>query len=585
MADATATAAFDDASDRAAIRERTLGQKVVTVLTTTDHKVIGNMYFVTSFVFFIFGGILALMIRAELARPGSQYLDDEVYNQLFTMHGTIMLLLFATPLFFGFGNAIMPLQIGAPDVAFPRLNMFSYWLYLFGGLITVSGFIAPGGAASFGWFAYAPLSDAVNSPGVGGDLWIMGLWMAGLGTILGAVNFVTTIFTMRAPGLTMFRMPIFVWNTLVTSMLILIAFPIFAAALLSLEADRQLGAHVFDAANGGPILWQHLFWFFGHPEVYIIALPFFGIITEILPVFSRKPIFGYIGLVGATLMIAALSVAVWAHHMFVTGAVDLAFFSFMTFLIAVPTGVKFFNWIGTLWGGSLSFDTPLIFALGFLVTFLFGGLTGIILAAPTLDFPISDSYFVVAHFHYVVFGTVVFAMFAGYYYWWPKLTGRMLDEKLGKIHFWLLFIGFHMTFLVQHWLGVEGMPRRYADYSPTDGFTTLNEISSIGAFLLGASTLPFFYNVWKSRKSPKVNLDDPWGWGRSLEWATSSPPPRHNFVSLPRIRSDSPAFDLHHPEIAALELADNPGETSGMADAPDVNGKGQAISDAKKKGH
>ncbi|WP_344771631.1 cytochrome c oxidase subunit I [Aeromicrobium panaciterrae] len=555
------------------------------VLTTTDHKVIGNMYLVTSFAFFIFGGILALLIRAELAQPGTQLVDDEVYNQFFTMHGTIMLLLFATPLFFGFGNAIMPLQIGAPDVAFPRLNMFSYWLYLFGGLIVVSGFIAPGGAASFGWFAYAPLSDAVNSPGVGGDLWIMGLWMAGLGTILGAVNFVTTIFTMRAPGMTMFRMPIFVWNTLVTSMLVLIAFPIFAAALLSLEADRRLGAHVFDAANGGPILWQHLFWFFGHPEVYIIALPFFGIITEILPVFSRKPIFGYIGLVGATLMIAALSVAVWAHHMFVTGAVDLAFFSFMTFLIAVPTGVKFFNWIGTLWGGSLSFDTPLIFALGFLVTFLFGGLTGIILAAPTLDFPISDSYFVVAHFHYVVFGTVVFAMFAGFYYWWPKLTGRMLDEKLGKIHFWLLFLGFHMTFLVQHWLGVEGMPRRYADYSPTDGFTTLNEISSIGAFLLGASTLPFFFNVWKSRKSAKVNLDDPWGWGRSLEWATSSPPPRHNFVSLPRIRSDSPAFDLHHPEIAALELAHNPGESSGLADAPDVNGKGQAISDAKKKGH
>ena len=583
MADTTAT--FDDASTdlRAGVSERTLGQKVVTVLTTTDHKVIGNMYLVTSFAFFIFGGILALMIRAELAQPGSQYVDDEVYNQLFTMHGTIMLLLFATPLFFGFGNAIMPLQIGAPDVAFPRLNMFSYWLYLFGGLITVSGFVAPGGAASFGWFAYAPLSDAVNSPGVGGDLWIMGLWMAGLGTILGAVNFVTTIFTMRAPGMTMFRMPIFVWNTLVTSILVLIAFPIFAAALLSLEADRRLGAHVFDAANGGPILWQHLFWFFGHPEVYIIALPFFGIITEILPVFSRKPIFGYIGLVGATLMIAALSVAVWAHHMFVTGAVDLAFFSFMTFLIAVPTGVKFFNWIGTLWGGSLSFDTPLIFALGFLVTFLFGGLTGIILASPTLDFPISDSYFVVAHFHYVVFGTVVFAMFAGFYYWWPKLTGRMLDEKLGKIHFWLLFIGFHMTFLVQHWLGVEGMPRRYADYSPTDGFTTLNEISSIGAFLLGASTLPFFFNVWKSRKSPLVNLDDPWGWGRSLEWATSSPPPRHNFVSLPRIRSDSPAFDLHHPEIAELELAHNPGESSGFADAPDVNGKGSAISDAKKK--
>jgi cytochrome c oxidase subunit 1 len=546
------TAAFE--GGRAVPRELTLGQRIVKVITTTDHKVIGNLYFVTSFAFFLFAGVMALIIRANLAQPGSKVVSDDMYNQLFTMHGTIMLLLFATPLFFGFGNAVMPLQIGAPDVAFPRLNMFSYWLYLFGGLITVSGFIAPGGAAAFGWFAYTPLSDAINSPGIGGDLWIMGLYMAGLGTILGAVNFVTTIFTMRAPGMTMFRMPIFVWNTLVTAILVLIVFPIFAAALLALEADRKLGAHVFDAANGGAILWQHVFWFFGHPEVYIIALPFFGIITEVLPVFSRKPIFGYVGLVGATLAIAALSVAVWAHHMFVTGAVDLAFFSFMTFLIAVPTGVKFFNWIGTLWGGSLTFDTPMIFSLGFLTTFLFGGLTGIILASPALDFQLSDSYFVVAHFHYVVFGTVVFAMFAGYYFWWPKLTGRMLDERLGKIHFWLLFIGFHLTFLVQHWLGVEGMPRRYADYGVNDGFTTLNEISSIGAFLLGASTLPFLYNVWKSRNAPLVGRDDPWGWGRSLEWATSSPPPRHNFVSLPRIRSESPAFDLHHPELAELEI-------------------------------
>ena len=577
------TAAFDEGSDRAAVRERSLGQKIVMVITTTDHKVIGNLYLVTSFLFFIFGGILALLMRANLAQPGSKVVSDDTYNQLFTMHGTIMLLLFATPLFVGFANAVMPLQIGAPDVAFPRLNMFGYWLFLFGGLITVSGFIAPGGAASFGWFAYAPLNNAVNSPGMGGDLWVMGLWMAGLGTILSAVNFVTTIFTMRAPGMTMFRMPIFCWNTLVTSMLVLIAFPIFAAALLALEADRRLGAHVFDAANGGPILWQHLFWFFGHPEVYIIALPFFGIITEVLPVFSRKPIFGYIGLVGATLTIAVLSVAVWAHHMFVTGAVNLAFFSFMTFLIAVPTGVKFFNWIGTLWGGSVSFDTPMIFSLGFLMTFLFGGLTGIILAAPTLDFALSDSYFVVAHFHYVVFGTVVFAMFAGFYFWWPKLTGRMLDEKLGKIHFWLLFIGFHMTFLVQHWVGVEGMPRRYADYGVNDGFTTLNEISSIGAFLLGASTLPFLYNVWVSRKNPLVKLDDPWGWGRSLEWATSSPPPRHNFTSLPRIRSESPAFDKHHPEIAELELLQNPeeGQPGAFADAPDVEGRGEALSDAK----
>ncbi|MGI8576351.1 MAG: aa3-type cytochrome oxidase subunit I [Nocardioidaceae bacterium] len=561
-------------------RRLTKGQILVKYLTATDHKVIGNLYLITSFSFFLIGGVMAMIIRSELARPGLQFVTDEQYNQLFTMHGTIMLLLFATPLFIGFTNAIMPLQIGAPDVAFPRLNMFSYWLFLFGGLIVLSGFLVPGGAADFGWTGYSPLSNAVRSPGVGGDLWTMGLWMAGLGTILGGVNFVTTIFCMRAPGMTMFRMPIFTWNALITSLLVLIAFPIFAGALLCLEADRALGAHIFDPANGGPILWQHLFWFFGHPEVYIIALPFFGIITEILPVFSRKPIFGYIGLVGATLSIAALSVSVWAHHMFVTGAVALPFFSFMTFLIAVPTGVKFFNWIGTMWGGSLSFDTPMLWAIGFLVTFLFGGLTGVILAAPPLDFQVSDSYFVVAHFHYVVFGTVVFAMFGGFYFWWPKLTGRMLDERLGKIHFWLLFIGFHTTFLVQHWLGVEGMPRRIADYRPTDGFTTLNEISSLGAFVLGASTLPFLYNVWKTLKAPKVGIDDPWGWGRSLEWATSCPPPRHNFDVLPRIRSESPAFDLHHPEIAMAEIAVHPEVADGKrTDAPDGRGRSEHLQD------
>ncbi|WP_370619983.1 cytochrome c oxidase subunit I [Mumia sp. Pv 4-285] len=567
------------------MQRRPLGKRVVGLLTTTDHKQIGTMYLVSSFVFFLIGGILALLIRGELAAPGTQIVDEETYNQLFTMHGTIMLLMFATPLFVGFANWIMPLQIGSPDVAFPRLNMFSFWLFLFGSSIAVAGFFVPGGAASFGWFAYAPLSDAVNSPGVGGDMWVLGLYMSGLGTILGAVNFVTTIFTMRAPGMTMFRMPIFTWNILVTSLLVLIAFPILAAALLALFADRQLGAHVFDAATGGPVLWQHLFWFFGHPEVYIIALPFFGIVSEILPVFSRKPIFGYIGLVAATLTIAALSVAVWAHHMFVTGAVDLAFFSFMTFLIAVPTGVKFFNWIGTLWGGSISFDTPLVFSLGFLTTFLFGGLTGVILASPALDFQLSDSYFVVAHFHYVVFGTVVFAMFAGFYFWWPKWTGHMLNERLGKIHFWLLFIGFHLTFLVQHWLGVEGMPRRYADYSPADGFTVLNQVSTIGAIVLAVSTLPFFYNVWTSRNNPQVGVDDPWGWGRSLEWATSSPPPRHNFTSLPRIRSESPAFDLHHPELSLLEHVDNEGlgDDGKFADAPNLSGHEEALSEQISK--
>jgi cytochrome c oxidase subunit 1 len=570
-----------------------LGQQVVRVLTTTDHKLIGKLYLGTSFVWFILGGIMALVIRSELAFPGQQVVNDETYNQLFTMHGTIMLLLFATPLFFGFANVIMPLQIGAPDVAFPRLNMFSYWLFLFGGLIAASGFLTPDGAASFGWFAYTPLSNEVNSPGVGGDLWILGLTFSGFGTILGAVNFITTIITMRAPGLTMFRMSIFTWNTLVTSLLVIIVFPILAGALLMLAADRLLGAHVYDPSSGGPILWQHLFWFFGHPEVYIIALPFFGIVTEVIPVFARKPVFGYIGLVAATLAIAALSVAVWAHHMFVTGAVDLPFFSGMTFLIAVPTGVKFFNWIGTMWGGSLSFDTPMLWVMGFLTTFLFGGLTGVILASPPLDFHVSDSYFVVAHFHYVVFGTVVFAMFAGFYFWWPKMTGRMLDEQLGKVHFWLLFIGFHTTFLVQHWLGVEGMPRRYADYLPEDGFTLLNQVSTVGAFLLAASMFPFLWNVYISARKPYVEVgDDPWGWGRSLEWATSSPPPRHNFVRLPRIRSESPAFDLHHPEIAALEMMENEAlrHEADSVDAPDVTGRrghleqemGQSIEDAAR---
>ncbi len=539
-------------------RVRRPGSTVVRWITTTDHKVIGNLYLITSFAFFLFAGLMAMVMRAELARPGTQLVSNEQFNQLFTMHGTIMLLLFATPLFIGFANAIMPLQIGAPDVAFPRLNMFSYWLFLFGGLIVVAGFLTPDGAASFGWFAYSPLNDEIRSPSIGADLWIMGLAFAGFGTILGAVNFITTIICMRAPGMTMFRMPIFTWNILLTSVMVLLAFPVLAAALLALEADRKLGAHVFEAATGGPILWQHLFWFFGHPEVYIIALPFFGIVTEILPVFSRKPIFGYKGLVFATISIAGLSMTVWAHHMFVTGAVLLPFFSFMTFLIAVPTGVKFFNWIGTMWRGALTFETPMIWAIGFLVTFLFGGLTGIILASPPLDFPISDSYFVVGHFHYVVFGTVVFAMFGGFYFWWPKLTGKMLDERLGKIHFWTLFVGFHTTFLIQHWLGVIGMPRRYADYLASDGFTTYNMISTVGSFLLGLSTLPFLHNVYKTAKrAPRVEADDPWGYGRSLEWATSSPPPRHNFVSMPRIRSESPAFDLHHPAALTEELVTN----------------------------
>ncbi|MGH4016064.1 MAG: aa3-type cytochrome oxidase subunit I [Pseudonocardiaceae bacterium] len=527
------------------------GSTLLGLFSTTDHKVIGMLYLVTSMAFFFAGGAMAMLMRGELAVPGLQFLSNEQYNQLFTMHGTIMLLLYATPILFAFANLVLPLQIGSPDVAFPRLNAFSYWLFLFGGCMVLSGFLTPGGAADFGWFAYTPLSNAIHSPGVGADLWIMGLVIAGLGTILGGVNMVTTVVCLRAPGMTMFRMPIFTWNIMVTSLLILLAFPILTAALLGLLADRHLGAHVFDPDNGGVILWQHLFWFFGHPEVYIVALPFFGIVSEIFPVFSRKPLFGYKTLVFATLAIAALSMVVWAHHMYATGAVLLPFFAFTTFLIAVPTGIKFFNWIGTMWRGQLTFETPMLFSVGFLITFLLGGLTGILLAAPAIDFHVSDTYFVVAHFHYVLYGTIVFATFAGIYFWFPKMTGRMLNEPLGKFHFWATFIGFHLTFLVQHWVGNEGMPRRYADYLPSDGFTTLNTISTIGAFVLGASTLPFLWNVFRSyRYGEVVTVDDPWGYGNSLEWATSCPPPRHNFYELPRIRSERPAFELHYPHMS-----------------------------------
>ena len=526
------------------------GSTFYRLVTTTDPKMLGLMYIVTSFTFFLIGGLMALLIRSELAVPGLQFLSNEQYNQLFTMHGGIMLLMYATPIVFGFANYILPLQIGAPDVAFPRLNAFSYWLYLFGATVVAASLITPGGAPDFGWTSYIPLADDLHTPGIGANLWFTGLAVAGLGTILGGVNMITTVVCLRAPGMTMFRMPIFTWNIFITMILILLIFPLLTAAFMGVMVDRVLGGNIFDPATGGVLLYQHLFWFFGHPEVYVIALPFFGIISEVIPVFSRKPIFGYTGLVYATLAIGALSMAVWAHHMYATGAVLLPYFSFMTFLIAVPTGVKFFNWIGTMWKGQVTFETPMLFSVGFIITFLFGGLTGVILASPPLDFHVHDSYFVVAHFHYVLFGTIVFATYAGIYFWFPKMTGRLMDERLGKWHFWLTFVGFHTTFLVQHWLGNEGMPRRYADYLPSDGFTTLNIVSTIGAFVLGASTLPFLWNVFKSyRYGQVVTVDDPWGYGNSLEWATTCPPPRHNFYELPRIRSERPAFELHYPHM------------------------------------
>jgi cytochrome c oxidase subunit I len=517
-------------------------------LTTTDHKVIGLSYMTTAILFFLVGGVLALVMRTQLSQPDLDLVSPETYNEFFTMHGSIMIYLFVVPLAFGIANYIVPLQIGAPDVAFPRLNALAYWLYLFGGLAMVSGFLTASGAANFGWFAYAPLSGATYAPGVGPDLWIVGVVVTSTAGVLGAVNLVTTIFMLRAPGMTMFRMPIFTWNMLVVSTMVLLTFPVLTAALAMLFADRHLDAHIFEVEKGGtPVLWQHMFWFFGHPEVYIIALPFFGVVTEIFPVFSRRPVFGYKGLIFATLAIGGLSVGVWAHHMFATGVVQLAFFSALSLLIAVPTGVKFFNWIGTMWRGQLRFNTPLLFAIGFLIVFLLGGITGVQQAMAPVDFNVTDTYFVVAHMHYVIMALVLGA-FGGIYYWFPKFTGRLLDERLGKIHFWLFFIGINVTFLVQHQLGLEGMPRRVVTYRSSDDFGVLNMVSTIGSFILGLGVLVFVWNVIRTLRHGKRAGNDPWD-GQTLEWATTSPPPERNFDSLPPIRSERPFFDQKYGDL------------------------------------
>ncbi len=521
---------------------------VVDYLVSTDHKQIGMVYIVSAFVFLLFGGLLAMGIRTELAEPGLQFFGNETYNQLFTMHGTIMVFFFAMPMLTGYANVIFPLQIGAPDMAFPRLNALSLWLFLGGGLVMLAGYVTSEGPASFGWTGYAPLSTEYTG-GTGGDLWMLGLAVSGVGTLLSGVNFITTIICLRAPGMTMFRMPIFTWNILVTSFLIVIVFPPLTAALAMMLLDRRLGTHFYDATAGGsPILWQHLFWFFGHPEVYILILPFFGVVTEIIPVFSRKPVFGYKAFVFATLAIAAYSITVWAHHMYSTGGIVIAYFSATTLLIAVPTGVKVFNWIATMWRGSISLQTPMLFVVGFLITFLMGGLTGPMLAVAALDFHLTDTYFVVAHFHYVMVGGIFFAVFAGFYFWWPKMTGWMMNETLGKWQAVILFIGFNMTFFPQHLAGLRGMPRRYADYQADQGVNWLNMVSTIGAFVTLIAMLLFVVNLVVSRKQRVPAGNDPWG-GNSLEWTTTSPAPHHNFDRLPPIRSERPAFDLRHPEL------------------------------------
>ena len=514
-------------------------------LTTVDHKKIGILYIVNSFIFFFAAGILALVVRTELAVPGLQFLDVRTYNQAFTMHGTIMVFLFIVPVLSGFSNYIVPLMIGAPDMAFPRINALSFWFLPLGGILIFAGYLF-GGAAAEGWTLYAPLSNGTYSRGVGTDLWLVGLTLIGTASILGAVNFVATIFKMRAPGMTLFRMPIMVWTVLVTQILIMLATPVLAAGMIALFIDRNYGGSFFDPNSGGnPVLWQHLFWFFGHPEVYIVILPAMGVVSEILPVFSRRPLFGYRAFVFATVAIGLLSFSVWAHHMFTTGQVFLPFFSFMTALIAVPTGVKMFNWMATLWRGSITLATPMLFALGFLSMFLIGGISGVMLSSPPIDFHLQDTYFVVAHLHYVFFGGSVFGVFAATYYWFPKMTGRRLNERLGKVHFALHFIGFNLTFFPQHFLGIAGMPRRIADYSPDAGWTMWNLVSTAGAFLIAISVLPFLWNVVATFINGEKVGDDPWE-GHTLEWATSSPPPPYNFDRLPPIRSERPVFDLRH---------------------------------------
>ncbi|HLX33624.1 MAG TPA: cytochrome c oxidase subunit I [Candidatus Limnocylindrales bacterium] len=521
-------------------------------LTTTDHKKIGIMYVINSFLFFLIGGFFALGVRAELAQPGLQIFSDEhVYNEFFSIHATVMIFLFIIPMLAGLGNYAVPLMIGAPDMAFPRVNALSFWMLPLGGLLLLSGFLTQGGAAAAGWTSYPPLSEVgpTKSPGPGQDLWIVALTLIGTSSILGGINFLVTIFKMRAPGMTLFRMPIMVWTILVTSVLVVMATPVLTSALVMLFIDRNYGGHFFDPSFGGnAVLYQNVFWFYSHPAVYVMVLPAMGIVSEVLPVFTRKPLFGYKAFIFATAGIGALGFSVWAHHMFTTGAVFLPFFSLMTFLIAVPTGVKMFNWVATMWRGKISFSTPMLFAVGFLAMFLIGGINGAFSAAVPVDFALHDTYFVVAHLHYVLFGGSVFGVFAGIYYWFPKMTGRLLDETLGKVHFVIMIIGFNLTFFPMHMLGLQGMPRRIADYASNAGWNDWNLVASIGGFIIAASILPFIWNVFISLRNGKIAGDDPWE-GNTLEWATSSPPPPYNFDRLPEIRSERPLFDVRHGRL------------------------------------
>ncbi len=525
-------------------------------LTTTDHKKIGILYLFATFLFFVIGGVEALIMRLQLAQPNGTLVAPETYNGLVTMHGTTMVFLFVVPVLAGFGNYMVPLMIGARDMAFPRLNALSFWLLLFGGMaFYTSVFFEP---PQNGWTFYAPLSDDSYSPSGGVDAWIFLIHLTGISSLVGAINFVATIHNMRARGMSWGRMPLFVWTILVYSYLLILALPAVATAVTMLLTDRHFGTAFFDPTGGGdPMLWQHLFWFFGHPEVYIMILPAFGMISEILPVFARKPIFGYKAIAASTVAIAFLGMLVWAHHMFTTptSTVVLAFFMLSSFLIAVPTGIKIFNWIATLWRGSIVYKTPLLYAAAVPALFVIGGISGVILAIFPVDWQLHDTYFVVAHLHYVLFGGSVFGIFAGLYYWFPKMSGRMLSETLGKASFWTMFVGFNLTFLIQHSMGLSGMPRRIYDYSDELNVGTFNLISTIGSFVLGLGVLITLINVVRSIKHGKRAGNDPWQ-GNTLEWFTQSPPPVNNFDVIPRVRSVEPMKDIRREVAAAARAAE-----------------------------